>query len=343
MILLLLVGFLGGLVTGISPCILPVVPVIFAAGAASGLDDGRPIGERPSAQLPALVPVGSGRGGGGHSRQSGGGTGDACSCERGPTTPVRAPATPPALRRRGRPGPELLGGHPVRDLGARFPRGAVRPPPVARAGDPRRGGPRAHGPGSRRPARTTLRTADLGSSGHRGRGFRPRTEPRAGLRPLRRSGPGCDHSGGRHPPCRVLFDPAHAGLLPRGRHSAARLRAARAAARRSHAGDPDPCRPGAQDHRGGVAGHRAGPGSQPDRRPAARSSRVHRHPADPPRVERLGQAGPCRGHRADHRRGIGRLHARRARCSSAVARHPPSSGSPGGSTRRAAGRSRCRD
>ena len=39
MIVLLLVGFLGGLVTGISPCILPVLPVIFASGAASGLDD----------------------------------------------------------------------------------------------------------------------------------------------------------------------------------------------------------------------------------------------------------------------------------------------------------------
>ena len=42
MIVLLLVGFLGGLVTGISPCILPVLPVIFASGAASGLDD--PVG-----------------------------------------------------------------------------------------------------------------------------------------------------------------------------------------------------------------------------------------------------------------------------------------------------------
>ncbi len=36
---LILIGFLGGLVTGISPCILPVVPVIFAAGAASGLPE----------------------------------------------------------------------------------------------------------------------------------------------------------------------------------------------------------------------------------------------------------------------------------------------------------------
>ena len=39
MIVLLLVGFLGGLVTGISPCILPVLPVIFASGAASGIDE----------------------------------------------------------------------------------------------------------------------------------------------------------------------------------------------------------------------------------------------------------------------------------------------------------------
>jgi cytochrome c biogenesis protein CcdA/thiol-disulfide isomerase/thioredoxin len=37
-IVLVLVGFLAGLVTGISPCILPVLPVIFASGAASGLD-----------------------------------------------------------------------------------------------------------------------------------------------------------------------------------------------------------------------------------------------------------------------------------------------------------------
>ena len=39
MIVLVLIGFLGGLVTGISPCILPVVPVIFATGAASGIDE----------------------------------------------------------------------------------------------------------------------------------------------------------------------------------------------------------------------------------------------------------------------------------------------------------------
>ena len=42
MILLILIGFLGGLITGISPCILPVLPVVFAAGAAGGLAEEAP-------------------------------------------------------------------------------------------------------------------------------------------------------------------------------------------------------------------------------------------------------------------------------------------------------------
>ena len=60
---LLVVGFLGGLVTGISPCILPVLPVIFASGAASGLDDPVPpeSGEVPeTAAVPSRVAVGGG-------------------------------------------------------------------------------------------------------------------------------------------------------------------------------------------------------------------------------------------------------------------------------------------
>ncbi len=35
MFTLVLIGFLGGLITGISPCILPVLPVIFFSGAQS--------------------------------------------------------------------------------------------------------------------------------------------------------------------------------------------------------------------------------------------------------------------------------------------------------------------
>jgi len=62
-ILLLVVGFLGGLVTGISPCILPVLPVIFASGAASGLDDdGHASSTAPAMVAPDRVPVAAGTG-----------------------------------------------------------------------------------------------------------------------------------------------------------------------------------------------------------------------------------------------------------------------------------------
>ena len=36
-----LIGFLGGLITGISPCILPVLPVVFFSGV-DGDRDARP-------------------------------------------------------------------------------------------------------------------------------------------------------------------------------------------------------------------------------------------------------------------------------------------------------------
>ncbi|GED99834.1 protein DipZ [Gordonia spumicola] len=41
---LVLIGFVGGLITGISPCILPVLPVVFLSGAQNTRDDD---GERP--------------------------------------------------------------------------------------------------------------------------------------------------------------------------------------------------------------------------------------------------------------------------------------------------------
>ncbi len=59
MILLVLVGFLAGLVTGISPCILPVLPVIFASGAASGLDESAPTARPQPAPSRVPVPAGS--------------------------------------------------------------------------------------------------------------------------------------------------------------------------------------------------------------------------------------------------------------------------------------------
>ncbi|MCT7659365.1 cytochrome c biogenesis protein CcdA [Mycobacterium deserti] len=42
MFTLVLIGFIGGLITGISPCILPVLPVIFFSGAQSGEAKSRP-------------------------------------------------------------------------------------------------------------------------------------------------------------------------------------------------------------------------------------------------------------------------------------------------------------
>ena len=60
MIVLILIGFLGGLVTGISPCILPVLPVIFAAGAASGLEDEASPGARTGPDRPGDVEPASG-------------------------------------------------------------------------------------------------------------------------------------------------------------------------------------------------------------------------------------------------------------------------------------------
>ena len=45
MLTLILIGLVGGLITGISPCVLPVLPVIFLSSGASG--DQRPSGRRP--------------------------------------------------------------------------------------------------------------------------------------------------------------------------------------------------------------------------------------------------------------------------------------------------------
>jgi cytochrome c biogenesis protein CcdA/thiol-disulfide isomerase/thioredoxin len=64
-LVLILIGFLGGLVTGISPCILPVVPVIFAAGVSGVLDADEVVDERPPSPLETererqMVPVGAG-------------------------------------------------------------------------------------------------------------------------------------------------------------------------------------------------------------------------------------------------------------------------------------------
>src|SRR2546423_4340299 len=48
MVLLLLIGFLAGVVTAISPCVLPVLPILLAGGAAGGR-------RRPYAIIAGLV------------------------------------------------------------------------------------------------------------------------------------------------------------------------------------------------------------------------------------------------------------------------------------------------
>ena len=122
MILLILIGFLGGLVTGISPCILPVLPVIFAAGAASGLDDvdaeagtappvsgaaGPPVeAESVGVELKSAALVGArGGAGAGNARQdlgpSGGSSADGTDEVTVPDDPLRDRRA--ELRRRRRP------------------------------------------------------------------------------------------------------------------------------------------------------------------------------------------------------------------------------------------------
>src|SRR5207247_5824928 len=48
MVLLLVIGFLAGVVTAVSPCVLPVLPILLAGGASGG-------GRRPYAIIAGLV------------------------------------------------------------------------------------------------------------------------------------------------------------------------------------------------------------------------------------------------------------------------------------------------
>jgi cytochrome c biogenesis protein CcdA/thiol-disulfide isomerase/thioredoxin len=96
-IVLLLVGFLAGLVTGISPCILPVLPVIFASGAASGLD-GPTDGAAASSPAPDRTPVAVGAVGGDAGEPS-----PADPVRPVPAAPTAAQVRLEALRRRRRP------------------------------------------------------------------------------------------------------------------------------------------------------------------------------------------------------------------------------------------------
>ena len=57
---LVLIGFVGGIITGLSPCVLPVLPVIFlgSGGTASGPDSGTEDGAESTRRRPYLIVLG---------------------------------------------------------------------------------------------------------------------------------------------------------------------------------------------------------------------------------------------------------------------------------------------
>jgi cytochrome c biogenesis protein CcdA len=55
LITLVLIGLVGGLITGISPCVLPVLPVIFLSGGAQSARDTGAGQDAQHAQVPQRV------------------------------------------------------------------------------------------------------------------------------------------------------------------------------------------------------------------------------------------------------------------------------------------------
>ena len=57
---LVLIGLVGGIITGLSPCVLPVLPVVFLGGGSAGRDagpDAEP-GTEPARRRPYLIVLG---------------------------------------------------------------------------------------------------------------------------------------------------------------------------------------------------------------------------------------------------------------------------------------------
>ncbi|MFI8272053.1 cytochrome c biogenesis protein DipZ [Streptomyces rubiginosohelvolus] len=89
MVTLILIGLLGGLITAVSPCILPVLPVVFLAGGTGrGQDAGKP------ARSPGGTEVGGGAAGDGGraaDERGSGGTADGAVASAPPAAPARVP------------------------------------------------------------------------------------------------------------------------------------------------------------------------------------------------------------------------------------------------------------
>ncbi|MEU9677930.1 cytochrome c biogenesis protein CcdA [Streptomyces parvus] len=98
MVTLILIGLLGGLITAVSPCILPVLPVVFLAGGTGrGEDAGQPARSPRTAGADGEGGAAGGSGGAAGDRGSGGsadGAGGAVA-----TAPPDAPARAPRNRR----------------------------------------------------------------------------------------------------------------------------------------------------------------------------------------------------------------------------------------------------
>ena len=241
MVELVLVGVVAGFLAGISPCILPVLPVVLVAGPARRRARGRRRrGPRDAADRPGAV-AGRDRGPGAQLQPAGPGrVGDPVAA---------APAAGLAARRghraAGRGRARLP--HPAAGRAARAP---------VRAGAAPAG--RAAGPGG------SCSAWPLGVA----------------VRPVRRADPGRDHRGRRHPPGGPDRGHPHRRVRGRDRGAAARGRGGReasspAGSARSAGDAPLVRQVGGVVLRGHGRGHRV----RRLRRAAARGARLHRRAA----------------------------------------------------------------
>ena len=127
---LILIGLVGGLITGISPCVLPVLPVVFLSGGAQGArnvatpdeDQGAAAGDVVCSEpVAAAVPAGSALAGpaappvpGGQARGRRGQAGGYRAGRFRRRIPAPSPRREAALPGGGRAGPELQRVHPAR-------------------------------------------------------------------------------------------------------------------------------------------------------------------------------------------------------------------------------------
>jgi hypothetical protein len=199
LITLVLIGFLGGAITAISPCVLPVLPVVFLSGGAQGAGQEGEVRSKTA-----------------QSRQS---------SKAGDARPQ--PAASLSDRRRARAELQLL--HPARHAHPQRAAAAEGHHPVGGPGRARAARDRDALPPAGGCARAAVRLDPAVAGDGRARRVRPRPGPRRGVRALRRAGARRDHGRGRHREDRRAHGRAHPLLRRRHGDSAAVLRARRSA------------------------------------------------------------------------------------------------------------------